>query len=150
MAVFCAAIPVGSALGYVLGGWISEHLGWRWAFYLVTPPGLLLGFLCFLQRDPRTSGAARQKAERAGIKEYLRLLIILFRTPSYVFNCVAQTAMTFAIGGIGFWVAAYLQFRGQPLSATKFFGAIIVVAGLISTLLGGWAGDRLRKIYPGS
>jgi predicted MFS family arabinose efflux permease len=146
MAVFCAAIPVGSALGYVLGGWISEHLGWRWAFYLVTPPGLLLGVLCFFQRDPRAGGIARPAAQRATREDYLTL----FRTPSYVFNCAAQTAMTFAIGGIGFWVAAYLKFRGQPASSTKFFGAIIVVAGLVSTLLGGWAGDRLRKTFAGS
>src|SRR5438477_2636739 len=89
MAIFCAAIPVGSALGYVLGGWISEHLGWRWAFYLVTPPGLLLGLLCFFQRDPRAGGIARPKAQRASLEDYLRL----WRTPSYVFNCVAQTAM---------------------------------------------------------
>ena len=147
MAVFCAAIPVGSALGYVLGGWISEHLGWRWAFYLVTPPGLLLGLLCFFQRDPRARGIVRpRRTQRASREDYLTL----FRTPSYVFNCVAQTAMTFAIGGIGFWVAAYLKFRGEPASSTKFFGAIIVVAGLVSTLLGGWAGDRLRKTYAGS
>ena len=146
MAVFCAAIPVGSALGYVLGGWISEHLGWRWAFYLVTPPGLLLGLLCFFHRDPRAGGIARPKAQRARREDYLRL----WHTPSYVFNCVAQTAMTFAIGGIGFWVAAYLKFRGEPPSSTKFFGAIIVVAGLVSTLLGGWVGDRLRKTYAGS
>ena len=146
MAVFCAAIPVGSALGYVLGGWISEHLGWRWAFYLVTPPGVLLGLLCFFQRDPRAGGIVRPAAQRASREEYLRL----WRTPSYVINCAAQTAMTFAIGGIGFWVAAYLKFRGEPPSSTKFFGAIIVVAGLISTLLGGWAGDRLRKTYAGS
>src|SRR6478735_6588399 len=38
MAMFCAAIPVGSALGYVLGGQVSAHLGWRWAFYMVAPP----------------------------------------------------------------------------------------------------------------
>ncbi len=145
MAVFCAAIPVGSALGYVLGGLINEHLGWRWAFYLVTPPGLLLGFLCFLQRDPR-AGMVRSDAKRASREDYMTL----FRTPSYVLNCIAQTAMTFAIGGIGFWVAAYLKFRGQPASSTKYFGLIIVVAGLISTLLGGWAGDRLRKKYTGS
>ncbi|MGZ5552489.1 MAG: MFS transporter, partial [Chthoniobacterales bacterium] len=43
LALFCAAIPVGSALGYVLGGAIGAHFGWRWAFYLVTPPGILLG-----------------------------------------------------------------------------------------------------------
>ena len=48
LAYFCAAIPVGSALGYVLGGFIGNHLGWRWAFYLVTPPGMLLGAICFL------------------------------------------------------------------------------------------------------
>ena len=146
MAVFCAAIPVGSALGYVLGGLINEHLGWRWAFYLVAPPGLLLGLLCFFQRDPRTRGIVRPETQRASCEDYLTL----FRTPSYVFNCAAQTAMTFAIGGIGFWVAEYLKFRGQPASSTKFFGAIIVVAGLVSTLLGGWAGDRLRKTYTGS
>src|SRR5205823_10454936 len=57
MAIFCAAIPVGSALGYVLGGLVTSRLGWRWAFYLVTPPGLLLGLLCFWQRDPRIAGA---------------------------------------------------------------------------------------------
>ena len=154
MAVFCAAIPVGSALGYVLGGWISEHLGsqspgdegWRWAFYLVTPPGLLLGLLCFTQRDPRARAATRPERQRASLQDYISLI----RTRSYVLNCVAQTALTFAIGGIGFWVAAYLQFRGQPVSATKFFGVIIVVAGLTSTLLGGWLGDRFRKRWPGS
>src|SRR5215467_13297147 len=53
MAVFYAAIPVGSALGYVIGGLVGAHMGWRWAFYLVAPPGLLLGLLCFLHRDPR-------------------------------------------------------------------------------------------------
>jgi MFS family permease len=146
LAVFCAAIPVGSALGYVFGGLINEHLGWRWAFYLIAPPGLLLGLLCFFQRDPRARGITRPERQRASLDDY----VALFRTPSYVLNCVAQTAMTFAIGGIGFWVAAYLKFRGQPPSATKFFGVIIVVAGLVSTLFGGWLGDRLRRRYAGS
>src|ERR1700730_11356558 len=146
LAVFCAAIPVGSALGYVFGGLINEHLGWRWAFYLVTPPGLLLGLLCFFQRDPRARGIARPERQRASLADYATL----FRTPSYVLNCIAQTALTFAVGGIGLWVAAYLKFRGQPASATKFFGVIIVVAGLTSTLLGGWLGDRFRKRWPGS
>ena len=42
LAFFYLAIPVGTALGYVLGGLIDARLGWRWAFYLVVPPGLLL------------------------------------------------------------------------------------------------------------
>src|SRR5207248_5539934 len=47
LAWFYMAIPVGSALGYVLGGAFADTaLGWRWAFYLVVPPGVLLGILC--------------------------------------------------------------------------------------------------------
>src|SRR5262245_39684021 len=57
MSWFYLAIPVGGALGYTLGGNVAGALGWRWAFYLVVPPGILLGVLCFLMRDP-SSGAA--------------------------------------------------------------------------------------------
>ncbi|MDP9254475.1 MAG: MFS transporter, partial [Verrucomicrobiota bacterium] len=146
LAIFCAAIPVGSALGYVLGGLIKVHLDWRWAFYLMTPPGLFLGLLCFTQRDPRERGTSIKKPPPPAWDDYLTL----FRTPSYVFNTLAQTAMTFAIGGLGFWMPAYLQFRHQPPSALPIFGGIIVIAGLISTLLGGFVADRLRARYGGS
>src|SRR6266496_1366616 len=148
MAIFCAAIPVGSAFGYVIGGLIGAHLGWRWAFYLVTPPGLLLGLLCFWQRDPRGAADNRsQKLQRRSIRDYLNL----FRTRSYLINCVAQTLMTFAIGGLGYWVSAYLDYRNQsPAFGRTIFGLIIVVAGLVSTLLGGVIADKLRPRFPGS
>jgi MFS family permease len=146
LAIFCAAIPVGSALGYVLGGAVASHLGWRWAFYLVTPPGLVLAAICFWQRDPRATSGERPEKSRAGKREYMELL----RTRAYVFNCAAQTAFTFAIGGIGFWIAGYLRFRGQPDSDKAYFGLITVVAGLGATLLGGWLADRLRARHSGS
>jgi MFS transporter, Spinster family, sphingosine-1-phosphate transporter len=148
MAIFCAAIPVGSALGYVLGGLIGAHLGWRWAFYLVTPPGLLLGLLCFWQRDPRVAADhLLQKSPRRSILDYVNL----FRTRSYLINCVAQTLMTFVTGGLGYWVSAYLDYRQQdPASSRTIFGLITVVAGLVSTLLGGVIADRLRSRFAGS
>jgi MFS family permease len=148
MAIFCAAIPVGSALGYVIGGLVGAHLGWRWAFYLVAPPGLLLGLLCFWQRDPRVSGHHLvQEWPRRRITDYVRL----FQTRSYLVNCVAQTLMTFVTGGLGYWVAAYLDYRHQaPASGRTIFGLITVVAGLVSTLLGGVIADRLRARFAGS
>jgi MFS family permease len=148
MAIFYTAIPVGSALGYVIGGVVGAHLGWRWAFYLVTLPGLFLGLLCFWQRDPRVSGHHLvQESARRGIGDYLRL----FRTRSYLINCVAQTLMTFVTGGLGFWAAAYLRYRNQsPDVGMTIFGLIMVVAGLVSTLLGGIIADRLRSRFAGS
>jgi len=146
LSIFSAAIPVGGALGFVLGGLIGSHLGWRWAFYLVTPPGLLLGLLCFTQRDPRGRGLERSKQDRATWND----LFTLLRTRSYAINCFAQTAMTFAFGGLAFWFSAYLRYRGQPASATAIFGGITALAGLLSTLSGGVVADRLQKRYPGA
>ena len=148
MAVFYAAIPVGSALGYVIGGLVGVHLGWRWAFFLVTPPGLLLGLLCFWQSDPRVAAESlAQKSPRRSVRDYLNL----FRTRSYLINCIAMTLMTFVTGGLGFWVPAYLRYRDQsPAVGMTIFGLITVVAGLVSTLLGGVVADRLRPRFPGS
>jgi MFS family permease len=148
MAIFCAAIPVGSALGYVIGGLIGVHLGWRWAFYLVAPPGLLLGLLCFWQRDPRVAADHLvQNTPRRSMRDYLNL----FRTRSYLINCIAMTLMTFVIGGLGFWVPAYLRYRNQsPAVGMTIFGLVTVVSGLVATLLGGVIADRLRSRFPGS
>ncbi|HLW36395.1 MAG TPA: MFS transporter [Chthoniobacterales bacterium] len=148
MAFFCAAIPVGSALGYVIGGAVGAHWGWRWAFYMVAPPGLILGLLCFWQRDPRVAlHHLMQGSARRGLKDYLKL----FQTRSYLVNCIAQTLMTFALGGLGFWISEYLAFRNQsPAAARSIFGIITVVAGLSSTIIGGIVADRLRPRFPAS
>jgi MFS transporter, Spinster family, sphingosine-1-phosphate transporter len=148
MALFCAAIPVGSALGYVIGGPIGAHWGWRWAFYMVAPPGLILGLLCFWQHDPRVASHHLMRGvPRRGLKDYLKL----FQTRSYLVNCIAQTLMTFAAGGLGYWVSEYLSYRNQsPVAGRTIFGLITVVAGLSSTIIGGIIADKLRPRIPAS
>src|SRR5262249_6550518 len=164
LAWFYVAIPVGSALGYVLGGgvaassigdWGARALSihadsWRWAFFLVVPPGLLLGLRAFFMRDPprgRADGLPGALPARVGLGDYG----VLVKTPSWTLCPVGMTAMTFAIGGIGFWMPYYLSRKpGAPASATVIFGAITCVAGLAATLLGGMAGDRFRARFPGS
>ena len=127
---------------------LAAHWGWRWAFYLVAPPGLILGLLCFWQRDPRVaSHHLMQGVPRRGLKDYLKL----FQTRSYLVNCIAQTLMTFAAGGLGYWVSEYLSYRNQsPVAGRTIFGLITVVAGLSSTIIGGIIADKLRPRIPAS
>ncbi|MDB5355655.1 MAG: transporter [Phycisphaerales bacterium] len=151
---FYMAIPVGSALGYVLGGQLAQRFGWPSAFYAVVAPGLALGAWCFFKPDPPRgqcdAPAARDSVRKAGVSDYS----VLLRTPSYVLNCAGMAAMTFAIGGISFWIPKYLAVVrhdvGDLKHVTTMFGAITVVAGLIATLAGGLAGDKLRKRFPSS
>jgi MFS family permease len=149
LAWFYMAIPVGSALGFVVGGIVGAKWGWRWAFYLVTPPGLLLGIWCFFMKEPPRgrADAVEGAQRRPGLGDYLALAKI----PSYTLNTAAMAAMTFAIGGISFWMPQYLTVtRHLPDSSKTIFGGVTVVAGLSATLLGGIAGDKLRPRFPGS
>ncbi len=148
LAWFYAAIPVGSALGYALGG----LLGWPSAFYWVVPPGLLLGLWCWFMPEPKSGQADLGPGQ---VVSHLRLsdYLVLLRTPSYVLDTLGMTAMTFSIGGIAIWMPDYIySYRGEP-DADRInivFGSIVVVSGLAATLLGGIAGDRLRPRFAGS
>jgi MFS family permease len=150
---FYLALPVGGALGFTLGGQVAaSSLGWRWAFYLVVPPGLLLGLLALFMREPARGAAdvSSTPPRRPRPRDYL----VLLRTPSYVLNTLGMTAMTFAIGGVAYWMPEYLHSRAvKPLwgiEPRSLFGIITALAGFPATLAGGIAGDALRRRFPGS
>ncbi|WP_050030740.1 MFS transporter [Verrucomicrobium sp. BvORR034] len=151
MSWFFMAIPVGSALGYALGGLANSYLNWRWGFWLAGVPGIFLAMVCFFLKDTRRSQAAAtgQAHHAPGFADYKRLL----RIPSYVINVAAQTAMTFAIGGLSFWLPAYItEYRqyGTLGQVSTMVGAITAVSGLGATLFGGWLADRLRSRFAAS
>lgn len=103
LALFYMAIPVGSALGYVIGGAVATAAGsWRDSF-LVTFAGGVLGLLCFLKRDIRPVPAS--PSERPS---YLATLRGLLRVRSFVLCCIGMTCTTFILGGVALWVPAYI------------------------------------------
>src|SRR5262249_28793204 len=70
--------------------------------------------------------------------------------PSYVFNTVGQVIYTFTVGGLAFWMPTYFQ-EVRHLSneiATRYFGAVLVLAGFAGTLIGGRGGDALARGSP--
>jgi MFS family permease len=144
LSFFYVAIPVGSALGYLLGGVLGEHYGWHAAFLMVGIPGLLLAIPIALLRTPPRGGDAAapdQSAKPSGA--YAEL----FKNRSFVCNTLAMAAMTFAIGGLAQWMPSFLH-RSHALNVAKgntLFGAITVLAGILGTLAGGWLGDRWQK-----
>lgn len=156
---FYLAIPVGGALGYAFGGKVADTLGWRWAFYLVVPPGLLLAVWALFMKDHRRGPSANASTGEAKPRANVKQMFELFRIRSYLLNTAAMTAMTFAMGGISTWMPDYIyhhrstEFAARPdllghINLT--FGAITASAGLLATLFGGWLGDRLRTRYPGA
>jgi len=150
LAIFYAAIPVGSALGYILGGRIGKAYGWQTAFFVAGGPGILLALSLLLLREPTRGTFDAQSALKT--LSLRQALAALADRKSYWFNTVAQTIYTFGIGGLAYWMPTYfVRERHLALSdATDRFGAALVLAGLIGTLVGGWWGDRLARQHVGA
>lgn len=148
LAYFYLATPMGSALGYLVGGAVGEAYGWRAAFFVAGGPGLVLALVALLLPEP-TRGAMDDASDRdaaAPQPSTSAALRRLLRSPAWRIDTVGTTLMTFALGGLAAWMPTYLK-RAHGLDlgeAGTGFGAVTVVAGLVGTLLGGWLGDRAQ------
>jgi MFS family permease len=133
LGVFYLAIPVGSAAGYLLGGHLAPLHGWRFPFYIAAAPGFLIATaVLFLKEPPRGQfDTLKETPERRSI---LGLAL-------------GMATMTFSLGGIQVWMPQFLYSeRHYSLeTANLYFGAIVVVDGLLASLAGGWLGDLLLR-----
>ena len=138
-AIFYAAIPAGTALGYALGGTIGSAFGWRTAFFAAGIPGavLALTLLCLAEPERGASdGADTGPATPLGLGPSLRALCA---RRSYLFNTAAQVLYTFAMGGLATWMPTYyVRERELTLAtASTTFGLLLLIAGFAGTVLGG-------------
>jgi MFS family permease len=142
LGVFYLAIPVGTALGYLIGGYFGTRYGWRVPFYIAGAPGFLLAFIMLFIPEPKRGrfDSLRDTPERATI-------LGLARNPAFWTATLGMAAMTFSLGGLQVWMPTFLsRVRGYSLnSANKIFGAIIAFDGIAASLAGGWLGDRLLR-----
>jgi MFS family permease len=146
MALFYAAMPVGSAAGYMLGGAIGEQAGWRNAYFVAGGPGVLLGLsLLLLPSPPR--GRFDPPGSATTPLPVAASLRSLFARPSFLVNTAAQTIYTFTIGGLAYWMPTYfVQERHLGVARASFlFGGVLLAAGFLGTVVGGRVGDALAR-----
>ena len=146
LTIFYVAIPVGSALGYVLGGDISAVWGWRHAFILAGLPGLFLALI--LLPFPEVRRGQSELAEgHAVTKPSWQQYFELFKNPRYQLVVWGYVAYTFAMGAFAAWGPTFLE-EAHGLStaqADRFLGGTLVIAGLLGTFVGGFAATAWHK-----
>ncbi len=147
-AVLNMAIPVGAALGFILGGLIGHRYGWRAAFFVAGAPGLALALAVLWLKDPPRGAqdAAPRAAARVGQGPVAMYWSLLRRWP-YMLVVLGYAAYTFALGGLAYWMPTFLErVRGIPIEkASVSFGEIVVITGFVGTFAGGWISDYLLR-----
>jgi MFS family permease len=155
MSIFFAAIPVGTAIGYLSGGYLGapERLGWRNTLFLVGLPGLLTAFAAWFMREPvrgaMDDDVAEENAAPLGWWESHRVLL---SNGGYVFACLGYAASTFALGALVFWAPEWMnKDKGlSPEAANNILALCAVGGGFLGTMLGGVIGDWLGKRIKGA
>jgi len=142
MGVFYLAIPVGTAIGYMLGGYLGQTYGWRTPFYIGAAPGVLLALLLLFIPEPPLGQFDLEKPtpQRETLKG-------LTRNPAFLTATLGMAMMTFALGGLQVWMPTFL-IRVHHFSFVKAgltFGLSTAVTGLTASIAGGWISDALLR-----
>eukprot|EP00055_Hartaetosiga_balthica_P010638 m.46073 g.46073 ORF g.46073 m.46073 type:complete len:504 (+) comp7249_c0_seq1:90-1601(+) len=156
LSVFYFAIPVGAALGFIVGGQVAAALGsWRWALRVSPPLGVALALcLFFFTKDPPrgasdghvNAGAAN---ENTGILAMVKDVKQILKVRSFIWSTLGFTAVTFTSGAMAQWAPTYVYRMGDQeghsissATASLAFGAVTVVTGVIGTFYGSWLSKK--------
>ena len=147
LGIHTSGATLGIVAGLVLGGYIAETWGWRWAFFVLGAPGLLLAILTRLTLREPTRGAqdeATVDADQPPLGEVLRYLA---KRTSYVHLVIVFATGSFAAFGIQMWLPSfYVRSFGMSTAEVGFyFGIAFGLGSAIGTLGGGYVADWMGK-----
>ena len=169
LAVYSSGLYIGTLCGYWLGGWVSDAMTWREAFFVVGIPGVLFAFvLWFTVREPvRGLSGLMPSTDNIG---FFGSFQHLWSLKSFRFYSLATGAGTFVTYGVGNWMPPFLtRTYGQwsmpeaqvwfgfctpeqlasacvEMSRTEiglFYGVVAGLGGAIGTVAGGYIADHL-------
>jgi MFS family permease len=145
--VYSSGIAIGGGLAFFLGGWIGQVYGWRWAFYLLGFPGLILAVAVFFLRErPRgiTESAAATARGSADWRSLLRSVPLRYLYVGFALFALASNNL--GIWGPTFYVRVH---KLSLLTVGTAAGLLSILVGIPAMILGGYYSDRLSRRLKG-
>jgi len=150
--IWNASIPVGSAIGVALGGFIAVKYGWRHAFGLVAIPGMIISILFFFIKDYKTVDlirSAKGEKDKSGnpMKMSKRDIIREFTgTPSLILTYFAFAGNTFLTTAMLSWLPTFFnRIENLPMQQASVKGGSVMLLAVIGSPLGGFLADTWMK-----
>jgi MFS family permease len=148
--IYALAVPIGTSIGAAVGGWGTQHIGWRQTFYLVGFPGLALALLvrATVIEAPRGyadfGGHAPAKAKTPPVAEVLRFM---FKRSSFFHLSLAAALHSVVWYASGAFNNAFFQ-RSHALTASQagYWISLFSAVGGVGTFAGGYLADKLSKV----
>jgi MFS family permease len=148
LSIYSTGIYIGVLIGFLMGGYLNQHLGWRTAFFVLGAPGIVFSLLFYFTVKEPKQGATDAAVSTAGETHSLRTVLkILFSNKVFVYLAAATGLHVFCIYGLLNWAPSFLSRLHGMKSADigVSLGLIFGFGGGIGTWAGGLLTDRLGK-----
>ena len=146
LAIFSLGVPIGLALGTLIGAYIAHAISWRAAFYTMGILGVVLApiLLIFVRDPPRAPHAA-------GAAPIAEVFPQLARKPVFWLLALAASSSSLCGYGLATWIPSVLErsFHMGIIARGQFLSSVIVIGGCIGVFAGGWLADRLGAMDRG-
>jgi len=148
LSIFALGVPLGIMIGYLAGGWVNHHFGWRTAFFVVGAPGLVLAVILrlTLREPPRGHSEGLQASAPLATESTSEVLRFVWRLHSFRhLSLGAALHALYGYGALAFIPAFMMRVHGMTNTAELglWLGLIAGLFSGVGTLLGGALGDRL-------
>lgn len=150
MGLWNASIPLGTAIGVLLGGLIAVNLGWKHAFGIVAIPGLIVAVLFLFVKDYKTIDLSFVDAMNRKVRMTARDIFREFISkPSLIFAYFGIAAVVFVTTSLITWLATYFEVeRNIPQDKAGTLASAVMVLAIVGAPLGGFLTDKWRKSKP--
>jgi MFS family permease len=147
--IFALAVPIGTSIGAGIGGWGTQHLGWRATFYLVGFPGIFLALLVRITviEPPRGYADFGGKViERRQTPPVWDVVSLMVRRSSFVHLSLAAALHSVVWYASGAFNNAFFQrSHGMTTSEAGYWISLFSAISGVGTFAGGFLADRLSK-----
>ncbi|HTS44346.1 MAG TPA: MFS transporter [Puia sp.] len=148
LSVYSTGIYIGVLIGFLSGGYLNQHLGWRMAFFAVGVPGIIFSLLFyFTVKEPRRGASDANAASSNHSHSLGEVLRLLYSTKTFVYLAIAGAVHVFCIYGLLNWTPSFLQrlhgMKSSEIGAS--LGLIYGLGGAIGSFVGGVLTDYFGK-----
>jgi len=146
LSIYSTGIYFGILVGFLMGGYLNQTLGWRVAFFVVGIPGIVFGLLFFATVREPVRGAT--DAGVAGQAESFRAVLrVLYSSRTFVWLALATGLHVFCIYGLLNWAPSFLaRIHGMKNAQIgALLGPIFGIGGAIGSFAGGYLTDHFGR-----
>jgi MFS family permease len=148
LSVYSTGIYIGILIGFLMGGYLNQRVGWRTAFFVLGIPGIIFCLLFYATvKEPRRGATDRSGSMATRAHSFNEVLKFLFGKKTFIYLALATALHVFCIYGLLNWSPSFLsRLHGMKNSDIGLsLGLIYGICGALGTFIGGFLTDLLGK-----